>query len=171
MAIDEFRKLEFVLAHGGFIEKHRAREYAPVEAEALKFLDNRDATFGEILESIIDGFVSRDLEVFMLEEASKFVNIDAARARQGNNEAAVKSDVQDGARRFIRQEFVRFDVSFRRPKPFAEVVVSRSNAGAQETLCCAQFSIGRPMDIKGDRRDVASIGCATFLKVAEVMRE
>lgn len=171
-AIKTYRQLELHTAHGGQDVRQHAVEFRRIEREKLRFLDRRDATFGDMLEAIIDRFIGGELEAFMLEEASRYVRTERVRAELGDDEDAIQKHIIDSARRLLRLGIVTFDVRFYRPSPYAELGIARSVGPTKETLAGANFLLAEPIkDYGGDRRDVTTIGCATFLKVAEVMRQ
>lgn len=176
-AIENYRRLQLHIAHGGRSARLQSVEYHNIENDKLRFLDRCGATFGEMLEAVIDRFIGGELEIFMLEEASKYVNAERARADLGDDEDAIRARIIDSSRRFLRLGTVRFDISFHRPSTYAEMNVSRSVGATSETLAGVNFMVtmedmesGRVKG-GGDRRDVTSIGYATFMKIAEVMRQ
>jgi hypothetical protein len=180
-AIEIYRRLRLHVAHGGRSERLQSVEYQAIEHDELRFLRNSEGrSFGEVLEAIIERFIGGELETFMMGEASKYLHepfYEKAAEDLGNNAKAVAERVVDSCRRLLRLGTVRFDISFHRPAPYAELTVSRSVGSAKETLAGASFIISdEDLDAErgnsgGDRRDVTSIGYATFMKIAEVMRE
>ena len=180
-AIESYRRLRLHVAHGGRSERLQSVQYQDIEHDELRFLRKSEGrSFGEVLEAVIERFVGGEMETFMMGEASKYLGesfFEKAAEDLGDDKKALAERVIDSCRSLLRLDTVRFDIKFHRPTPYAELSVSRSVGATNETLASANFIVTME-DMKagrikggGDRKDVTSIGYATFMKIAEVMRQ
>lgn len=179
-AIEAYRRLRIHAPHGSRTARVDSVIYTAIEHDELRFLDQGERTFGDILESVIDRFIGGDLERFMRGEAANYLGdsfFEKAREDLGNDPEAIAARVIETCDRFLRMGTVAFEVRFHRPVPFARLTVARSVGGTTETLAGASFIVtmedmeaGRVKG-GGDRRDETVIGYPTFMKIAEVMRQ
>ena len=140
-AITMFRRLQLHVAHGGRDARLHSVQYHDIESAKLSFLDRPGATFGEMLEAIIERFIGRELETFMLDEALKYVDTARVREKFGDDEDGALIRIIESTKSFLRLGTVRFDINFHRPSPYAELSVTRSVGATKETLAGANFMV------------------------------
>lgn len=179
-AIETYRRLRIHVPHGARSDREASTVYTAINHDELKFLNRGQALFGEALESIIERFIGGELEVFMRNEACKYLDDDYIEklvdAHPGDPRA-IAERVINVADQMLRLNAVSFTVRFYRPTPFVRLSVERAMGANSETLAGASF-MATPDDLQagriklgaGDRRDETVIGYRTFMKVAEVMR-
>lgn len=178
-AIETYRHLQVCLVHGGQTIRDDVAIYSDIHHEDLVFLkESRWRTFGDIFEAVIKRFIKGDLEAFVLKEASKYIgspHIEDMKREVGDDKAALAERIVASARNLAST--VRFEFSFRRPIPSVELRISRGDGARREVLAEAHFLLSDKdilagkASFRGDRREVTTIGYATMLRVAEVMRD
>lgn len=180
-AVEDYRQLLIHAPHGSKQIRGLNVEYGDIEHDELKFLDQRHRTFGEVLESVIDRFIGGELEHFMRDQTLAYLNEQflTRTYEQAENDpegaARVMREASDG---YLFLETVAFRITFRRPNPFAEIVVDRQVGREREMFAAASFMIsaeqiesGRFKRSNGDTRDQRTIGYRTLAAIAEVMRK
>lgn len=180
-AIENYRRLRIHAPHGSRDVRPSATVYSKIEHDKLRFLECRDGTFGEVLESIIDRFVGGELKSFMKDEASKYLGDEFLQKMVEEHRVdpkAAAAEVLRATDNMLQLGVVNFEICFYRPTPFARLTVERSIGGATESLAGATFVVtvedveaGRIMRGNGDRRDETAFGYRTFMSIAKAMRQ
>lgn len=182
-AVDMYRDLVCHAPHGSRNTRGGIGvEYGKIDVDELRFLDRHgDATFGEMLESIIDRFVGGELPMFMKGEALKYLG-DAfykkATDDLGDDQNALAQRVIDACNSFLGSGTVAFVIEFYRPMPHAKIRIDRSVGADRELIAAASFMVdiddmmaGKFNSVQGgDRSDVATIGYKTLMKIGDVLR-
>lgn len=175
-AVELYRGLGSFAPHGSRAIIGRNVEYKDIETAELQFL-KRAATFGEILESVIDRFVGGELERFMKDEALKYLDdayFQRLTAEVGDDKRELALHVMKSCENLLRLGTVSFRIEFFGPYPSARIVVDRSIGPDRELIAGVRFvSSGEPEladKMAGDRRDSTSIGYRTLMKISEVMQ-
>lgn len=181
-AVDFYRDLICHAPHGSRTTTGIGVEYGKIDPDELRFLDRHgEATFGEMLESIIDRFVGGELHMFMMGEAAKYLGdpfFQKAVDDLGDDKRAIAERIAEACKSFLALDTVSFNIEFYRPAPHAKVVINRSIGGDRELLAGASFMVNTDdmmagkfnSILGGDRREVTTIGYKTLMKVAEVLK-
>ncbi len=179
-AVESYRRLRTDGGHGETTITGTGRELQPIEFEALRFLDTHDATFGEMLEGIVERFVSDDLGAFMRLQAWSYIGAKAQAdflSSKGSDPAGALERLNRAVAEVLRVGSVGFNVTFNRPHPFAVIKIGRVKASQVEIFAYADFGVtvedreaGRVVETNGDRRDETVIGFRTLSRVAELLR-
>lgn len=165
-AIASYRTLSTMGGYQGTRQSAAGVEYLRIDEEPLHFLEERDRTFGDVLEEIINRFVSRELEVFLLQESRRQFSMHFKKFKEDAEGRAI------AAKGLETGTSVRFDLAFHRPVPFVRLSV----LGMDETYAQVDFVVHADDLMHGkfksnaDRRDETVIGYRTLSKVAEVLR-
>jgi hypothetical protein len=181
-AVEMFRNLLCHAPHGSRTPRPGLGiEYGAIEHDQLRFIDRHGAaTFGEILESVIDRCIGGEMEAFMMSEASKYLGepyFEKARAELGDDAKALAERAVESCKGLINLDTVAITIEFYRPMPHARLVIDRSVGGDRELIAGASFIVnvhdlmaGNFKNIGGgDRRERTAIGYRTLMKIAEVM--
>ena len=180
-AVEMFRNLLCHAPHGSRTTTGIGIEYGKIEHDQLRFLDRHgSATFGEILESIIERCIGGEMQSFMMDEASKYIGdkyLEKARTDLCDDEKAIAERIVESCKSFIALGTVAITIEFHRPSPHARLVIDRSVGGDRELIAGASFIVnvddmmaGKFKNIGGgDRRERTAIGYRTLMKIAEVM--
>lgn len=181
-AVELYRDLVCHAPHGSRAATRHGVEYGQIEPDELRFLDRHGAaTFGEMLESIIDRFVGGELHSFMMGQTVAYLHgpfYEKAAADLGDDPKALAERVIEASKSFLNLETVAFKIEFFRPLPHAKIIVDRSVGGDRELIAGASFIVntddmmaGKFNSIPGgDRREVTTIGYKTLMKVAETLK-
>jgi hypothetical protein len=181
-AVELFRGLRCHAPHGSRTPVAGVGvQYTAIEDDELRFLDrHRDATFGEMLESIIDRFVGGELESFMKGQAAQYLGdpfYEAAAREAGDDPKAIARKIAEVCDLALKMDTVSFVIEMHRPIPFARLVIDRSMGAERELIAGASFIMDAEdlvqqslKDAGGDRRERTTFGYRTFMKIAEVMR-
>jgi len=180
-AIENYRRLVIHAPHGTRSVRADKTIYSSIDHDALRFLERREATFGEVLESIVERFVGGELETFMNDQALQYLTEEYLKKvvdeSAGDMKAAAER-IREQNESSLRLGIVRFELLFRRPNPFVKLDVVRENGGETESLAGAGFMVTvkdleskRIVKGNSDRHDTTVIGYRTFMKIAEVMRK
>lgn len=181
-AVHLYRDLLCHAPHGSRTVRGIGIEYGAIEHDQLRFLDRHgEATFGEMLESVIERFVGGEMEMFMMGEAVKYIPEAAYKKAVedfGDDKQKIAERVIEGCKSFLMLGTIAFNIEFYRPMPHAKIVIDRSIGGDRELIAGASFVVnvddmmaGKFKNIGGgDRREHTAIGYRTLMKIAEVMR-
>ncbi len=181
--IDGFRNLLCHAPHGvREVRPGLGVEYGPIEPDELRFLDRHGSTtFGELLESVIDRFIGRELEMFMMGEAAKYLGdnfVKRSAEELGDNHVALAQRIAAACKSHLNLGTVAFTIEFRRPNPGASITIDRSMLGNRELIAGVSFitntddlAAGRIKHVDGDRRERTTIGYRTLSAIAHVMRQ
>ncbi len=180
-AVEMFRRLRLHAPHGSRTTTGIGVAYTKIDPDELRFLDRHGAaTFGEVLESIVDRFIGGELAMFMKGEASKYLGdefFEKAVKEIGDNPRALAERVATACEMFLRLGTVGFTLEFHRPNPFVRLVIDRQIGPDRELIAGASFIVDvgdlearRIKSFEGDRHERTVIGYRTLMKVAEVMR-
>lgn len=185
-AVEPFRAL---IAHA----PHHRREPVPgvgieiigIEDPSLKFLDRHGATFGEILESVIERAIGGELEHLMMSHALAQVHpqiIEEARAKYGEDDKRnIALAIRKACRGLLSVGVASFSIEFHRPRPFAQIVIDRiAGSGPHRDLIARVPFILTAEEIMkpkqrtfggsdGDRSERTVVGYRTLMKIGEVL--
>jgi hypothetical protein len=179
--IEQFRGLRLHAPHGSRTQTGLGVEFTRIDPDKLRFLDRHGAaTFGEVLESIIERFIGGELEMFMNDQASKYLGdkfIEKAAKECGDDPKAVAARVAESCKGLLYLGVIGFRLEFHRPNPFVRLVIDRAVGGDRELIAGASFIVDADVmekstgwKFEGDLHEQKNIGYRTLMKIAEVMR-
>lgn len=181
-AVELYRDLVCHAPHGRRTVRGVGVEYSKIDQDELQFLDRHgDATFGEMLESMIERFIGGELPIFMMREAQNYLTEEFYHkivAEVGEaDKVALANKIAEACGLLVSTGTVAIKVEFGRPLPHARIVIDRANGPERELIAASSFIVhaddlmtGKVKQFEGDRRERTSFGYRTLMKIADVMR-
>ncbi|WP_036286402.1 hypothetical protein [Methylosinus sp. PW1] len=172
------------LATNGGFRKVEARgvnrEYFAIEDEPIAFLSDY-ATLGEALEKIIDGFVSGDLEKFLLMRAMMTLHereFDAMNREHPDEPARVHALIERAQLALRAGLTIQFALTFNRPLPSAILEISTVGgpiAKVEFAIHADDFTAAEQDGrlrawCAADRQDSTTIGYRTLSRIGDALR-